>query len=228
MSNIINILSIDLDAFWESSETIYVNNSKKLVPNHLEILDMFKKHSYKETNYGIDHNELIQLIDRHPDSKFNIYNYDAHHDLYALNNNIWLNPLKIRGKKVDIGNMFFQLMREDKIIIYNWLVNTTIHNTLIEEVKQNIGKTFFKKVNIITAESFTNNVFFDHLFISISPEWIPKNNLNWIISMIKCFKQLTDNDISDLKQKVLHRWSLGDDNILINADRFYFNYEYVK
>ena len=228
MSNIINILSIDLDAFWESSETIYVNNSKKLVPNHLEILDMFKKHSYKETNYGIDHNELIQLIDRHPDSKFNIYNYDAHHDLYALNNNIWLNPLKIRGKKVDIGNMFFQLMREDKIIIYNWIVNTTIHNTLIEEVKQNIGKTFFKKVNIITAESFTNNVFFDHLFISISPEWIPKNNLNWIISMIKCFKQLTDNDISDLKQKVLHRWSLGDDNILINADRFYFNYEYVK
>lgn len=228
MSNIINILSIDLDAFWESSETIYVNNSKKLVPNHLEILDMFKKHSYKETNYGIDHNELIQLIDRHPDSKFNIYNYDAHHDLYALNNNIWLNPLKIRGKKVDIGNMFFQLMREDKIIIYNWIVNTTVHNTLTEEVKQNIGKTFFKKVNIITAESFTNNVFFDHLFISISPEWIPKNNLNWIISMIKCFKQLTDNDISDLKQKVLHRWSLGDDNILINADRFYFNYEYVK
>lgn len=228
MSNIINILSIDLDAFWESSETIYVNNSKKLVPNHLEILDMFKKHSYKETNYGIDHNELIQLIDRHPDSKFNIYNYDAHHDLYALNNNIWLNPLKIRGKKVDIGNMFFQLMREDKIIIYNWIVNTTVHNTLIEEVKQNIGKTFFKKVNIITAESFTNNVFFDHLFISISPEWIPKNNLNWIISMIKCFKQLTDNDISDLKQKVSHRWSLGDDNILINADRFYFNYEYVK
>lgn len=228
MSNIINILSIDLDAFWESSETIYVNNSKKLVPNHLEILDMFKKHSYKHTNYGIDHNEIIQLIDRHPDSKFNIYNYDAHHDLYALNNNIWLNPLNIRGKKVDIGNMFFQLMREDKIITYNWIVNTTVHNTLTEEVKQNIGKTFFKKVNIITAESFTNNVFFDHLFISISPEWIPKNNLNWIISMIKCFKQLTDNDISDLKQKVLHRWSLGDDNILINADRFYFNYEYVK
>ena len=228
MSNIINILSIDLDAFWESSETIYVNNSKKLVPNHLEVLDMFKKLSYKETNYGIDHNEIIQLIDLYPDSKFNIYNYDAHHDLYALNNNIWLNPLNIRGKKVDIGNMFFQLMREDKIIIYNWIVNTTIHNTLIEEVKQNIGKTFFKKVNIITAESFTNNVFFDHLFISISPEWIPKNNLNWIISIIKCFKQLTDNDISDLKQKVLHRWSLGDDNILINADRFYFNYEYVK
>ena len=228
MSNIINILSIDLDAFWESSETIYVNNSKKLVPNHLEVLDMFKKLSYKETNYGIDHNEIIQLIDLYPDSKFNIYNYDAHHDLYALNNNIWLNPLNIRGKKVDIGNMFFQLMREDKIIIYNWIVNTTIHNTLIEEVKQNIGKTFFKKVNIITAESFTNNVYFDHLFISISPEWIPKNNLNWIISIIKCFKQLTDNDISDLKQKVLHRWSLGDDNILINADRFYFNYEYVK
>ena len=215
MSNIINILSIDLDAFWESSETIYVNNSKKLVPNHLEVLDMFKKLSYKETNYGIDHNEIIQLIDLYPDSKFNIYNYDAHHDLYALNNNIWLNPLNIRGKK-------------DKIIIYNWIVNTTIHNTLIEEVKQNIGKTFFKKVNIITAESFTNNVYFDHLFISISPEWIPKNNLNWIISIIKCFKQLTDNDISDLKQKVLHRWSLGDDNILINADRFYFNYEYVK
>ena len=228
MSNIINILSIDLDAFWESGETIYVNNFKKLVPNHLEVLDMFKKHSYKHINYGIDHNELIQLIDRHPDSKFNIYNYDAHHDLYALNNNIWLNPLNIRGKKVDIGNMFFQLMREDKIITYNWIVNTTVHNTLTEEVKQNIGKTYLKKVNIITAESFTNNVFFDHLFISISPEWIPKNNLNWIISMIKCFKQLTDNDISDLKQKVLHRWSLGDDNILINADRFYFKYEYVK
>lgn len=228
MSNIINILSIDLDAFWESGETIYVNNLKKLVPNHLELLNLLKKLTYKRINYGIDHNEIMQLIDTYPDSKFNIYNYDAHHDLYALNNNIWLNPLNIRGKKVDIGNMFFQLMREDKINTYNWIVNTNDHNSLTEEVKQNIGKSYLKKVNIITAENFTNQTQFEHLFISVSPEWIPKNNLEWIISTINYFKQLTDYEISNLKQKVIHRWSLGDDNILINTDRFFLNYQYVK
>ena len=228
MNNSINILSIDLDAFWESGETIYVNNFKKLAPNHLEILNLFKKLTYKQISYGIDHNEIMQLIDMYPNSNFNIYNYDAHHDLYALNNNIWLNPLNIRGKKVDIGNMFFQLMREDKIITYNWIVNTNVHNTLTEDVKQHIGKSYLKKVNIITAENFSSKTHFDHLFISISPEWIPKNNLDWIISMINCFKELNDIEIYNLKQKVLHRWSLGDDNILINADRFYFNYQYVK
>jgi len=93
LNNSINILSIDLDAFWESGETIYVNNFKKLVPNHLEVLNLFKKLIYKQINYGIDHNEIMQLIDMYPNSKFNIYNYDAHHDLYALYNNIWLNPL---------------------------------------------------------------------------------------------------------------------------------------
>ena len=46
--------------------------------------------------------------------------------------------------------------------------------------------------------------------------------------MINNFNKLSDIDITILKQKVLHRWNLGDDNILINADRFYFDYEYVK
>lgn len=228
MNNIINILSIDLDAFWESGETIYVNNLKKLIPNHLEVLNNFKNYTYKHINYGIDHNEIIQLIDRYPDSTFNIYNYDAHHDLYALNNNVWLNPLNIRGKKVDIGNIFFQLIREEKIIKYSWIVNTKFINSLTDDVKQNIGKGYLKKINIITAEDFNIKVDFDHLFISISPEWIPKDNLDWIISMINNFKKLSDIDITILKQKVLHRWNLGDDNILINADRFYFDYEYVK
>jgi hypothetical protein len=68
---------------------------------------------------------------------------------------------------------------------------------------------------------------FDIFFISISPEWIPKDKLDWIIETLCKFINLNINERNNLKNKILKRWELGDDNSLINKDRFYFNYNYV-
>ena len=228
MNKILNILSIDLDAFWGGPESIYVNKHKSLIQNSESIINNLRSIKTKEKKYGIDHNELLLLIDKYPKSKFNIYNFDAHHDIYALNYNIWLNPLNIRGKMVDIGNMFFQLIREEKILKYNWIVNDneSISN-LKKNVSQNIGNGYISNVHILPILEFKSEMQFDIFFISISPEWIPKDKLDWIIETLCKFINLNINEKNNLKNKILKRWELGDDNSLINKDRFYFNYNYV-
>ena len=228
MNKILNILSIDLDAFWGGPESIYVNKHKSLIQNSESIINNLRSIKTKEKKYGIDHNELLLLIDKYPKSKFNIYNFDAHHDIYALNYNIWLNPLNMRGKMVDIGNMFFQLIREEKILKYNWIVNDneSISN-LKKNVSQNIGNGYISNVHILPILEFKSEMQFDIFFISISPEWIPKDKLDWIIETLCKFINLNINEKNNLKNKILKRWELGDDNSLINKDRFYFNYNYV-
>ena len=228
MNNILNILSIDLDAFWGGPESIYLNKHKSLIQNAERVINTFRSIKTKEKKYGIDHNELLLLIDKFPENKFNIYNFDAHHDIYALNYNIWLNPLNMRGKMVDIGNMFFQLIREEKILKYNWIVNDneSISN-LKKNVSQNIGNGYISNVHILPILEFKSKMQFDIFFISISPEWIPKDKLDWIIETLCKFINLNINEKNNLKNKILKRWELGDDNLLINKDRFYFNYNYV-
>jgi len=228
LNKILNILSIDLDAFWGGPESIYVNKHKSLIQNSESIINNLRSIKTKEKKYGIDHNELLLLIDKYPKSKFNIYNFDAHHDIYALNYNIWLNPLNIRGKMVDIGNMFFQLIREEKILKYNWIVNDneSISN-LKKNVSQNIGNGYISNVEILPILEFKSEMQFEILFVSISPEWIPKDRLDWIIETLCKFKNLDIVEKNDLKNNILKRWELGDDNTLINKDRFYFNYNYV-
>jgi hypothetical protein len=228
LNKILNILSIDLDAFWSGPESIYVNNHKSLIQNSENIINNLRSIKTKEKKYGIDHNELLLLIDKYPKSKFNIYNFDAHHDIYALNYNIWLNPLNIRGKMVDIGNMFFQLIREEKISKYNWIVNDneSISN-LKKNVSQNIGNGYISNVEILPILEFKSEMQFELLFVSISPEWIPKDRLDWIIETLCKFINLDIDEKNNLKNNILRRWELGDDNTLINKDRFYFNYNYV-
>jgi len=228
LNNILNILSIDLDAFWGGPESIYLNKHKSLIQNAERVINTFRSIKTKEKKYGIDHNELLLLIDKCPENKFNIYNFDAHHDIYALNYNIWLNPLNMRGKMVDIGNMFFQLIREEKILKYNWIVNDneSISN-LKKNVSQNIGNGYISNVHILPILEFKSEMQFDIFFISISPEWIPKDKLDWIIETLCKFINLNINEKNNLKNKILKRWELGDDNSLINKDRFYFNYNYV-
>ena len=213
MNKILNILSIDLDAFWGGPESIYLNKHKSLIQNAERVINTFRSIKTKEKKYGIDHNELLLLIDKCPENKFNIYNFDAHHDIYALNYNIWLNPLNMRGKMVDIGNMFFQLIREEKILKYNWIVNDneSISN-LKKNVSQNIGNGYISNVHILPILEFKSEMQFDIFFISISPEWIPKDKLDWIIETLCKFINLNINEKNNLKNKILKRWELGDDN----------------
>jgi hypothetical protein len=129
---------------------------------------------------------------------------------------------------VDIGNMFFQLIREEKISKYNWIVNDneSISN-LKKNVSQNIGNGYISNVEILPILEFKSEMQFELLFVSISPEWIPKDRLDWIIETLCKFINLDIDEKNNLKNNILRRWELGDDNTLINKDRFYFNYNYV-
>ena len=65
----------------------------------------------------------------------------------------------MRGKMVDIGNMFFQLIREEKILKYNWIVNDneSIPN-LKKNVSQNIGNGYISNVHILPILEFLTSM----------------------------------------------------------------------
>ena len=221
-------MSIDLDAFLGVPETIYVNKHKSIIKEEDTIIKHLRKIKAKEIFYGIDHNKILMYLDQYPKCKYNIYNYDAHHDLYALNYKIWLNPLNIRGKNIDIGNMFFQLIREEKIANYIWLINDYFEiNSCKKSIRDNIGQGYMSNIKVYPIYDLKVEIEFDILFISISPEWIPKDKMEWIINTINKFIYLTDNEIQYLRKKIQFRWDLEDENCMIENDRYYLEYNYV-
>ena len=53
-----NILSIDLDVFWNTSETIYINRDKQVDPKLKTYLDILSNVQCDQFQIGIDHHEL--------------------------------------------------------------------------------------------------------------------------------------------------------------------------
>ena len=92
-------------AQYQKNKKIRANNSKKLVPNHLEVLDMFKKLSYKETNYHFEFS-TIASVELNKDVKLTIQLYS---DLVALNvnDNIYVTSFKMDKKLLMRANPYF-------------------------------------------------------------------------------------------------------------------------
>lgn len=220
-----NILSIDLDVFWNNSDTIYINSNKKVDPELSKYLEVFSKVKYDQIKVGIDHHELCFYLDQ-MDEPFTISNLDAHHDLYGENHHVWLNPVHIRGRAITIGNFFLQLMREKSLHKLNWFIPFYLNkDNSYSELRKQIGAFYLQKVEISKLEEFKPIERYDLIFISISPEWIPSFDLKVVISIFESFK-LENNLISELIVKIKERWGMGDNNSLIEKDRFKFRNYY--
>lgn len=220
-----NILSIDLDVFWNNSETIYINSNKKVDPTLNRYLEVFSKVKYDQFKIGMDHHELCFYLDQ-MDEPFTVSNLDAHHDLYGEDHKIWLNPIHIRGRAITIGNFFLQLMREKSLLKLNWFIPYYLNKVnSYGELRKQIGEYYSKKVEISKLEEFKPIERYDLIFISVSPEWIPSYDLTIVASIFEAFSLETDL-IAELIEKIKERWEMGDDNALIEKDRFKFANSY--
>ena len=63
------------------------------------------------------------------------------------------------------------------------------------------------------------------IFISISPEWIPPVDLTILSDIFESFN-LQNSIIEALIVKIKERWEMGDDNALIEKNRFKFENSY--
>ena len=117
----------------------------------------------KNKGYSNRHDDIIGFLDLKEMQKINLFNIDHHHDLgydslapgdkyYHLNCGNWVNNLANKGI----------------IETYGWVNNETSILPDQDHLK-NISNYFISKdINILS------NTTFDKIFISGSPEWLPK------------------------------------------------------
>ena len=215
-----NILTIDLDFFWSSSKTAYADKKKELTKDYNRFFQIFKTISFLNIKVGIDHSELLYLLDETDKTEINITNLDAHHDFYITNPKWWILDYGMRGLNVEIGNFFFFLMREEKIKTFDWIIPEyfSLENTR-KELENYLGNYYANQIKSHFLANYTFQRSYDLLYVCISPEWIPISDSKWIKEWLKLCN-LNNSDTNNLIFQVENRWKLGDDNELINENRF--------
>jgi hypothetical protein len=221
------VLSIDLDSMWIGKDTIFQSPNKKLNVEMVEFIQMLSYCNREYTIAALDHHELCLYLDSFY-SAFSIENIDPHHDLFALDHKIWLNPLYIRGRNIGIGNFLFQLLREKNLKHLEWIVPKPNNIELnCRELIANIGPYYKDMVTVTDIESYTSRPKYDLVFLSLSPEWVPKKDVHVVTETLELFS-IPKNEIEYLIGKAEMRWSFNDNNELINSHRYSFSYDYRK
>ncbi len=219
------ILSIDLDALWEGTDSIYIDPDKKLDKGMLELIRSLSQCNREILEVGIDHHQICLLLDQYSGS-YEIDHVDAHHDLYAENHFSWLNPLFIRGKRVTIGNFLFQLLREGSLTSIQWLLPSGVdQDSHYASIRQTIGVYYSQKVKLKNALNYVFPMYYDLIYISLSPEWIPIKDLLVLKEILEWFK-LPKDEIEANLHAIQKRWSCNDNPFLTSEDRFYFKKNY--
>jgi len=219
------ILSIDLDALWEGTDSIYLDPDKKLDTSMLQLVRSLSQCNREILEVGIDHHQICLLLDQYSGS-YEIDHLDAHHDLYAENHHSWLNPLFIRGRRVTIGNFLFQLLREGSLTSIKWLLPVGIKlDSLYATIRQTIGVYYSQKVELKIAQDYIFPNHYDLIYISLSPEWIPIRDLPVVEEILEWFK-LPKDSIEAYLNAIQKRWTCNDNTFLTSEDRFYFTNNY--
>jgi hypothetical protein len=221
----IQVLSIDLDSMWNGTDSVSRDPEKKLNSIMVDLIKSLSQITWNEIRVGIDHHSICVDLDRYR-KNYKIDHIDAHHDLFADGHSAWLNPLFIRSRRVNIGNFLFQLLRERNLISLKWLIPNTFDVAQCKlSVEQNIGKYYAGKVKVKISIEHEFRKHYDFVFISLSPEWIPKRDLEIVEEVLSLF-QIPRDSINNYLQSMHKRWACNDDNLQILEDRFYFKNMY--
>ena len=110
--------------------------------------------SINNTGWSYNHNDIIDFLKLQPGQKVNIFNVDHHHDLgYEKDVN-----------KIDCSNWVYYLHQMGYLNTYYWIGNKNSQFPMME-LDNYIYST---DIGIL---QYTH---FDKIFVSFSPNWIPK------------------------------------------------------
>jgi hypothetical protein len=153
--------------------------------------------SYDHDNilYSIQNFEKIDLIniDHHADILYpDVSDDDSDNDTAILNS--MKNQYKMVSKydRVHEGNWVAWLRSKDKLNSYTWIGNKTGFESLKKAEKSYLFG-LIPKFKMVTREEYTiEDHKFDHIFVCLSPQYIPKIHWHYFSMFIVAYEQFTN------------------------------------
>ena len=191
--------------FFENSEVLENNLDIDKI-NLLFCYDVFLK-SIKESSckvsFSYDHDNILFDIGEFKDIE--LINIDHHHDiLYPVGDDDESVVKSFKEKyeqiskysMVDEGNWVGWLRSKDKIKSYTWIGNENSFSS-ISDFKLMYFKNFLPKFTMKTRENYTFKDYkFDHIFICLSPQYIPPIHWHYFNMFKMAYEQISGNSVN--------------------------------
>lgn len=148
----------------------------------------------KDVSFGYDHDSILYKISDFSDIE--LINIDHHDDVFAADyRDDYYEFLEkeyseiIESNKVHEGNWVAWLANKDKIKSYTWIGNKNSANKIRNDFNSKIVPNY---LNIEKENYKFDNYNFDHIFVCLSPQYIPKNHWHYFSMFISAFEEFTE------------------------------------
>jgi len=217
------VLSIDLDYIMEPSievfNSIHFNDNPLLRWDQLyEDLNFKESHFYinqsnllfcfnvflkalKSTNsvsFGYEHDSILFSISEY--DNIDLINIDHHDDVFG-GDYATKEPLEealkkeyyeiLKYNRVHEGNWAAWLAGKNKINSFTWIGNENSGNKSRNQYNAKVVPNYHN----VERENYTFNSYdFDHIFVCLSPQYIPKNHWHYFSMFISAFEEIANKD----------------------------------
>ena len=165
--------------------------------NLLYCYDLFLKAlgNCKSVSFGYEHDELLYTLQDKEDIE--IINIDHHDDVFGedYEGNIEREYVGlVEHDRVNEGNWGAWLHLQKKLDSFTWIRNENSrnfnqHNDLNKEVLGKKYKAFLR--DDYEFEDYN----FDHIFVCLSPQYVPKNHWHYFTMFIMAYEQITGKTV---------------------------------
>lgn len=165
--------------------------------NLLYCYDLFLKAlgNCKSVSFGYEHDELLYVLQDKEDIE--IINIDHHDDIFGedYDGNVEREYVGlVKHDRVNEGNWGAWLHTQKKLDSFTWIRNENSrnfnqHNDLNKEVLGKKYKAFLR--DDYEFEDYN----FDHIFVCLSPQYVPKNHWHYFTMFIMAYEQITGKTV---------------------------------
>ena len=165
--------------------------------NLLYCYDLFLKalDNCKSVSFGYEHDELLYVLQDKEDIE--IINIDHHDDVFGedYDGNVEREYVGlVKHDRVNEGNWGAWLHTQKKLDSFTWIRNENSrnfnqHNDLNKEVLGKKYKAFLR--DDYEFEDYN----FDHIFVCLSPQYVPKNHWHYFTMFIMAYEQITGKTV---------------------------------
>lgn len=146
-----------------------------------------------EVTFGYDHDTILYPLKNY--NEIELINIDHHDDVFAADySGDYYEFLEkeyseiIESNKVHEGNWVAWLSSKNKLKSYTWIGNENSSNKIRNEFNSKIVP------NYLNVEKENYNFIdynFDHIFVCLSPQYIPKNHWHYFSMFVSTFEEFT-------------------------------------
>lgn len=220
------VLSIDLDYIMRPSIELY-NGLHFDANTTIRWENLFSNSDFQESHFYIDQSNLLFCFNvymkalkhcdyvsfgyEHDSILFTLQDYDNidlinidHHDDvfggdYNGENGYQIEYHQIvNHNRVHEGNWGAWLASKEKLNSFTWIGNPNSKN----KIRNHVNESLIKNYQNIEKEDYKFSDYnFDHIFVCLSPQYIPKNHWHYFSMFITAFEEVTGKDATIYTEK---------------------------